>query len=91
MIEVVRTSETSVYSNETTRHFFPEGSNLHVRVSLPTKQWRGTRLYRPLLVILKLNFRLFIVLMPVSPSKFSFHRLIGNTAKSVTRGLKLLR
>jgi hypothetical protein len=28
MMEAVRTSETSVYSNETTRRYIPEGSNL---------------------------------------------------------------
>jgi hypothetical protein len=27
----VRTSETSVYSNETTRRYIPEGSKLHTR------------------------------------------------------------
>jgi hypothetical protein len=31
MMEAVRTSETSVYSNETTRRYIPEGSNLHTR------------------------------------------------------------
>jgi hypothetical protein len=31
MMEAVRTSETSVYSNETTRHYITEGSNLHTR------------------------------------------------------------
>jgi len=30
MMEAVRTSETSVYS-ETTRHYIPEGSHLHTR------------------------------------------------------------
>jgi hypothetical protein len=30
MMEAVRTSETSVYS-ETTRRYIPEGSNLHTR------------------------------------------------------------
>jgi hypothetical protein len=29
MVEAVSTSETSVYSNETTRRYIPEGSNLH--------------------------------------------------------------
>jgi hypothetical protein len=29
MKEAVLTSETSVYSNETTRRYIPEGSNLH--------------------------------------------------------------
>jgi hypothetical protein len=29
IMEVVRTSETSVYSNETTRRYIPEGANLH--------------------------------------------------------------
>jgi hypothetical protein len=29
-MEAVRTSETSVYSNETTRRYMPEGSNLHL-------------------------------------------------------------
>jgi len=28
MMEAVRTSETSVYSNETTRRYIPEGSHL---------------------------------------------------------------
>jgi len=28
MMEAVRTSETSVYSNDTTRCYIPEGSNL---------------------------------------------------------------
>jgi hypothetical protein len=28
-MEAARTSETSVYSNNTTRRYFPEGSNLH--------------------------------------------------------------
>jgi hypothetical protein len=31
MMETVRTSETSVYSNETTRRYIPEGSQLHTR------------------------------------------------------------
>jgi hypothetical protein len=31
MMEEVRTSETSVYSNETTRRYIPEGCNLHTR------------------------------------------------------------
>jgi hypothetical protein len=31
MMEAVRTSETSVYSNDTTRRYIPEGSRLHVR------------------------------------------------------------
>jgi hypothetical protein len=31
MMEEVRTSETSVYSNETTRCYTPEGSRLHIR------------------------------------------------------------
>jgi hypothetical protein len=30
MMEAVRTSETSVYSNETTWRYIPEGCNLHV-------------------------------------------------------------
>jgi hypothetical protein len=30
-MEAVRTSETSMYSNETTPHYIPEGSNLHIR------------------------------------------------------------
>jgi hypothetical protein len=30
-MEAVRTSETSVYSNETTRRYIPEDSNLHTR------------------------------------------------------------
>jgi hypothetical protein len=29
MMEGVCTPETSVYSNDTTRHYIPEGSNLH--------------------------------------------------------------
>jgi hypothetical protein len=29
MMEAVRTSETSIYSNETTRRYIPEGSTLH--------------------------------------------------------------
>jgi hypothetical protein len=28
-MEAVQTSETSVYSNETTQRYMPEGSNLH--------------------------------------------------------------
>jgi hypothetical protein len=28
--DAVRTSETSVYPNETTRRYIPEGSNLHI-------------------------------------------------------------
>jgi hypothetical protein len=31
MMETVRTSETSVYSNETTRRYIPEDSKLHTR------------------------------------------------------------
>jgi hypothetical protein len=31
MMEAVRTTETSVYSNETTRRYIPQGSNLHTR------------------------------------------------------------
>jgi hypothetical protein len=31
MMETVRTCETSVYSNETTRRYIPEGSYLHTR------------------------------------------------------------
>jgi hypothetical protein len=31
MMEAVRTSETSVYSSETTRHCIPEDSHLHTR------------------------------------------------------------
>jgi hypothetical protein len=31
MMEAVRTSETSVYSNQTTRRYIPEGSNLYIR------------------------------------------------------------
>jgi hypothetical protein len=31
MMEAVRTSETSVYSKETTKHYIPEASNLHTR------------------------------------------------------------
>jgi hypothetical protein len=31
MMDVVRTSETSVYSNETTRHYIPEYYHLHTR------------------------------------------------------------
>jgi len=30
MMEPVRTSETLVYSNEDTRRYIPEGSNLHL-------------------------------------------------------------
>jgi hypothetical protein len=30
-MEAVRISETSVYSNETTRRYISEGSNLHTR------------------------------------------------------------
>jgi hypothetical protein len=30
MIEAVRTSKTSVYSNETTRRYIPERSKLHI-------------------------------------------------------------
>jgi hypothetical protein len=29
-MEAVRTSETSVYFNETTRRYFPEGCHLHI-------------------------------------------------------------
>jgi hypothetical protein len=32
MMEAVRTSETSVYSNETIRRYIPEGFNLHVYI-----------------------------------------------------------
>jgi hypothetical protein len=31
IMEAVCTSQTSVYSNETTRRYFPEGSNIYVR------------------------------------------------------------
>jgi hypothetical protein len=31
MMEAVRTSETSVYSNETTRRYVPEGSHLNIK------------------------------------------------------------
>jgi hypothetical protein len=31
MMDVVRTSETSVYSNETTERYITEGSNLNLR------------------------------------------------------------
>jgi hypothetical protein len=31
LIEAARTSETSVYFNETTLHYIPEGCNLHTR------------------------------------------------------------
>jgi hypothetical protein len=31
MIVAVRTSDTSVYSNKTTRHYIPECSHLHTR------------------------------------------------------------
>jgi hypothetical protein len=31
MMEAVRTSETSVYSKESTRRYIPEGTNLHNR------------------------------------------------------------
>jgi hypothetical protein len=31
MLEAVRTCETSVYSNETTRRYIPEGSHFHIR------------------------------------------------------------
>jgi hypothetical protein len=31
VMEAVRTSETSVYSNETTRRYIPEGSKLRIR------------------------------------------------------------
>jgi hypothetical protein len=31
MMEAVRTSETSVYFNETTQHCIPEGCHLHTR------------------------------------------------------------
>jgi hypothetical protein len=31
MMETVRISETSVYSNETTRRYIPEGSDLNIR------------------------------------------------------------
>jgi hypothetical protein len=31
MMEAVRTSETSVYSNETTWRYIPEGSHIHTR------------------------------------------------------------
>jgi len=40
MMERVRTSETSVYSNETTRHYIPEGSNLD------THDWLHWEVYR---------------------------------------------
>jgi hypothetical protein len=30
MMEAVRTCETSVYSNKTTRRYIPEGSHLHI-------------------------------------------------------------
>jgi hypothetical protein len=36
MMKAVRTSETSVYSNETTRCYVPEGSNLKKLVGLVT-------------------------------------------------------
>jgi hypothetical protein len=38
LMEAVRTSETSVYSNETPRHYIPEGSNLQVRTSFTTAE-----------------------------------------------------
>jgi hypothetical protein len=31
MMEAACTSETSVYFNETTRRYIPEGSNIHTR------------------------------------------------------------
>jgi hypothetical protein len=31
MMEAVRTCETSVYANETTRRYIPQGSNIHTR------------------------------------------------------------
>jgi hypothetical protein len=31
VMEAVRTSETSVYSNENTSRYIPEGSNFHIR------------------------------------------------------------
>jgi hypothetical protein len=31
LMEAIRTSETSIYSNENTRRYIPEGSNLHTR------------------------------------------------------------
>jgi hypothetical protein len=31
IMEALRTSETSVYSHETTQHYIPEGPNLHTR------------------------------------------------------------
>jgi hypothetical protein len=34
MMEAVRTSETSVYSNKTTRRYIPEGSNLDLALSV---------------------------------------------------------
>jgi hypothetical protein len=36
MLEAVRTSETSVYYNETTWHNIPEGSNLQVKANFKT-------------------------------------------------------
>jgi predicted secreted protein len=41
MMEAVRTSETSVYSNETTARYIPEGSNLQVP---GTYSWRANSL-----------------------------------------------
>jgi len=42
MMEAVRTSETSVYYNETTRRYIPEGSNLHTRRRENLKSHRPT-------------------------------------------------
>jgi hypothetical protein len=58
MTEAVRTSETSVYSNQTTRRYILEGSNLHgnstflrnvcnyLRVYMVLQPWRTTSLFK---------------------------------------------
>jgi hypothetical protein len=42
MMEAVRTSETLVHSNETTRRYIPEGSHIHTRLRKNLKSYAGS-------------------------------------------------
>jgi hypothetical protein len=46
MMEAVRTSETSVYSNDTTRRYMPEDSNIQEICHFHTRQYEKFKCHR---------------------------------------------
>jgi DNA-directed RNA polymerase subunit E'/Rpb7 len=56
-VEAVRTSETSVYFNETTRRYIPEGCNVRTRILTTAIQCKS---------VMKYEVRVFWDLLPCS-------------------------